>query len=45
MYQPGYGMIGVAVGGRNLFEGYGREKKATVIGWQDNSRLAVMKEP
>ncbi|MFT4546290.1 MAG: hypothetical protein ACI8XO_002767 [Verrucomicrobiales bacterium] len=45
MYQPGYGLLGIAIGGRNLFEGYGREKRATIIGWQDDAKLAVIKEP
>jgi hypothetical protein len=45
MYQPGYGVLGVAIGGQNLFEGYGRDKRATILGWQDDAKLAVVKEP
>ncbi len=45
MYQPGYGLFGIAIGGRNLFESYGRDRRATVIGWQDDGKLAVVKEP
>ncbi|MDB4673366.1 carboxypeptidase-like regulatory domain-containing protein [Verrucomicrobiales bacterium] len=45
MYRPGYGMIGIAIGGQSLFEGYGREKRATVIGWLDSKNLAVATEP
>lgn len=45
MYQPGYGMIGIAIGGRNQFEGYGRERNTTIIGWHDDANLAVVKRP
>ena len=45
MYQPGYGFVGIAIGGRNLFESFGRERRATVIAWQDDGGLAVVKEP
>ena len=45
MYQSGYGMLGIAVGGRSLFESYGREKRATIIGWTDNAKLGIVKEP
>ncbi|MDG2122810.1 MAG: alkaline phosphatase D family protein [Verrucomicrobiales bacterium] len=45
MYQPGYGMVGLAIGGKNVFEGYGRERNTTVVGWQDDESLAVVKAP
>ena len=45
MFQPGYGMVGVAMGGKNLFEGYGREPNTTIHGWQDDATLAVVGEP
>jgi hypothetical protein len=45
MYQPGNGFIGIAIGGKNLFESYGKERQTTLIGWQDNNTLSVVKEP
>jgi hypothetical protein len=45
MFQPGYGMVGIAMGGKNLFEGYGREANTTIVGWQDDATLAVVREP
>lgn len=45
MYQPGNGVIGIAIGGKSLFESYGKERQATLIGWQDNKALAIVKEP
>ncbi len=45
MYQPGYGLIGLAIGGKNLFESYGKERQATLIGWQDDDSLSIVKEP
>ncbi len=45
MYQPGYGCFGIAIGGKNLFEGYGRERNTTIIGWKDDASLAVINEP
>lgn len=45
MYQDGYGFFGIAIGGKNLFEGYGKERNTTILGWQDNNQLAVLTEP
>lgn len=45
MYQSGYGQIAIAIGGRNLFEGYNKSKKATLIGYRDNGQVAVLKQP
>ncbi len=45
MYQPGYGLIGLAIGGKSLFESYGKERQATLIGWQDDHTFGVIKEP
>ena len=45
MYQPGYGQIGIAIGGRSLFEGFNKTRKATLIGYQDDGTLAVLKAP
>jgi hypothetical protein len=45
MYQPGYGQLGIAIGGRSLFEGYNKSRKATIIGYQDNGHLAELKKP
>lgn len=32
MYQPGYGLIGLAIGSKSLFESYGKIRNTTVIG-------------
>ena len=45
MYQPGYGQIGIAIGGRSLFEGYNKSRKATLIGYLDDGHLTVLKAP
>ena len=45
MYQAGYGVAGLAIGGKNVFEGYGRERNTTIIGWHDDGSLAVLKAP
>ncbi len=45
MYQSGYGFFGIAIGGKNLFEGYGKERNTTIVGWRDNDQLAVLQEP
>ena len=45
MYQPGYGQLGIAIGGRSLFEGFNKTRKATLIGYQDDGHLAVLKAP
>jgi len=45
MYQSGFGQIGIAIGGQSLFEGYNRTRKATIIGYQDDGHLAVLKSP
>ena len=45
MHQPGYGVVGIALGGKNLFEGYGKERNTTVLGWRDNDSLSVVTEP
>jgi len=45
MYQAGNGFVGVAIGGKSLFESYGKERNATIVGWQDDATLTVLKEP
>ncbi len=45
MYQPGFGVMGIAIGGKNLFEGYGKERNTTIIGWQDDAKLSIVREP
>lgn len=45
MNQPGYGQIAIAIGGRNLFEGYDKSRKATLIGYADNGTLGILKQP
>ncbi len=45
MYQQGHGVAGIAIGGKNLFEGYGKERNTTVLGWRDNDTLSVVTEP
>ena len=45
MYQPSYGQIAIAIGGRSLFEGYDKSRKATLIGYADSGHLGVLKAP
>ncbi|MGI9241396.1 MAG: hypothetical protein ACR2RV_11385 [Verrucomicrobiales bacterium] len=45
MYRPGYGMLGIAFGGKSLLEGYGRDRQTSIIGWTDDGALSVIKEP
>ena len=45
MHQAGYGQIAIAIGGRSLFEGFHKSKKATLIGYADNQQLGILKSP
>ena len=45
MHQVGYSQIGIAIGGRSLFEGYDKSRKATLIGYQNDGYHAVLKAP
>ena len=42
MYRPGYGLMGIAIGSKNLFESYRKILNATQIGWTDNGKLTVI---
>ena len=44
MHQAGYGQIAIAIGGRNLFEGFDKSKKATLIGYADDGTLGILKK-
>ena len=45
MYQDGHGVMGVALGGQNLFESFHSIKNAIVIGWTDANRLEIILPP
>jgi len=45
MYQPGYGFFGIAIGGKNIFEGYGKARNTTIFGWKDDAKRAVVAAP
>lgn len=40
MYQPGYGLMGLAFGAKSLFESYTRARHVTLLGWSDNAQFA-----
>lgn len=45
MYQPGYGLMGVAIGAKSVFESYGKMRNATVIGWTDDGKFGFVIQP
>ncbi len=45
MYQDGHGVMGVAIGGQNLFESFHSIKNAVVVGWTDANRLEMILPP
>ncbi|MFT5301698.1 MAG: hypothetical protein ACI87E_000139 [Mariniblastus sp.] len=42
MYQPGYGLMGVAVGSSSVFESYDRAKDVLRIVWNDQNQLQIL---
>ena len=42
MYQDGYGLMGVAIGGRSQLESYGKLTQAIRIGWCDDNKLKIL---
>ena len=40
MFQPGYGFIGLVLGGKNLFEGYGKMSNINALTWSDDNKIA-----
>ncbi|MFT5131014.1 MAG: hypothetical protein ACI8W8_004647 [Rhodothermales bacterium] len=42
MCQPGYGLMGIAIGSKSLFESYGKIRNASIIGWQDDGKFGVL---
>ena len=45
MYQPGYGLMGVAIGAKSVHESYGKIRNATVIGWTDDGKFGFVMQP
>lgn len=45
MFQPGYGLMGVAIGAKNLFESFNKVSNATQIGWTDDGKLSIAERP
>ena len=43
MYQDGYGLMGVAIGAKSVFESYGKITNAWQIGWTDDGMLRMIK--
>jgi len=39
MYQPGYSLMGLACGSKNLFESYNRVRNAWFVGWSDDGQF------
>ncbi|MFK8111366.1 MAG: alkaline phosphatase D family protein [Rubripirellula sp.] len=45
MYQPGFGLMGVAIGSESVFESYGKIIHAIRIGWTDDAKLRILGSP
>ena len=43
MYQDGYGLMGIAIGGKSLFESYGKIINAWQLGWMDDGKIRLIK--
>ena len=39
MYQPGYGLMGIALGSKSLLESYGKVVNASQIAWADDGKV------
>lgn len=44
MYQPGYGMLGLAFGAKSLFESYHTMRHARLVGWTDDGRFGFLEK-
>ena len=42
MYQDGYGLMGVAIGSKSVFQSYNRLGQLISIGWNDKQQLVIM---
>ncbi len=43
MYQDGYGLMGIAIGGKSVYESYGKVSNAWNIGWTDDGKLRMIR--
>lgn len=44
MYQPGYSLMGLAFGSKNLFESYNKVRNASFVGWTDDGKFGFAKK-
>ena len=44
MFQPGYSLIGLAFGSKNLFESYNRTRHVSFVGWTSDGRFGFVKK-
>ena len=42
MYQPGYSLMGLACGSKNLFESYNKVRNALFVGWSDDGKFGFV---
>ncbi|MFK7767247.1 MAG: twin-arginine translocation signal domain-containing protein [Mariniblastus sp.] len=42
MYQDGFGLMGVAIGAKSVYESYTKIANATQIGWTDDGQLKIL---
>ena len=42
MYQDGYGLMGIAIGAKSVFESYNKTTNAIQIGWTDDHKVRVL---
>lgn len=44
MFQPGYGLMGLAFGSKNLFESYDKVRNATFVTWRDDGKFGFLRK-
>lgn len=42
MYQPGYGLLGLAFGAKSLFESYDKVRNTEFVGWTDDGQFGFL---
>ncbi len=45
MYQPGYSLMGLAFGSKNLFESYNKTRNVSFVGWSDDGKFGFIAKP
>ena len=45
MFRPGYSLMGIAFGAKNLFESYNKVRHAMFVAWTDDGKFGFAKKP